>query len=251
VKDKADVVREALEENRRLRLENANLRVQVESVKMSCRMEEASEKTAEASEKLQRQTGDRVGRMLASIKYRPPTHLLPPQLYTLGTSYFRAEDFEKAAVILTLLTEMQENTAYRTAKNLLMLGVAWFRLDNPALAAQAFEQALEEPERAENLSYQAQARLWKAVISAREGKSMKTQFWLRELVDRHPHSIEASWVNVSERRPAAAPAAKPAEARPSHESSKSPSSSLDSVPGTSHTGGTEGHHDTSSSHPSH
>ena len=141
-----------------------------------------------------------MGRTLASIYYRPPMHLLPPQLYTLALSYFKAGEDEKAGVILTFLTGLEENNAYKNSKNYLMTGISWYRLANYELADAYFDQALEMKEGTESLPYLAQARLWKGLSAEKLGKHSASQQWLRELVDYHPQSTEAAWVNSREVR---------------------------------------------------
>ena len=68
-----------------------------------------------------------------------------------------------------------------------------------------FDRALKS-EGEESLQYQAQARLWKALVAKARGKQQQAQFWMQELVDQHPHSPEANWINPqresAERMPA-------------------------------------------------
>ncbi|MEK6580303.1 MAG: hypothetical protein AABZ55_13845, partial [Bdellovibrionota bacterium] len=62
----------------------------------------------------------------------------------------------------------------------------------------------EVQETPENVQYQAQARLWKALTASRVAKHKDAQEWLKDLVDHHPHSMEAGWVNSKEAIRAAA-----------------------------------------------
>lgn len=188
-------IRSALEENEKLRIENAALQIKAESLKFDCTYKEATHKTHESGVVLTKETGSKVGRSLSSITYTPPTHLLPPQLYVLGVSYFKAKEDEKAAVILTFLTALEENDAYKTAKNYLMTGVSWYRLDNFEVADQYFAKAIGTKDMPENLPYQAQSRLWRGLVAQTLSQRSKAQFWLRDLIDHHPHSVEAGWVN--------------------------------------------------------
>ena len=193
--DKVDEVRRALEENDRLRYENSNLRLKLETAQFDCHEKEAVTETKKISAKSADETGSRVARTLANIAYKPPSTLLPNQLYTLGVTYFKSHEDEKAAVIFSFLTNLDDNTAFYTARNFVLTGVAWYRVDNFEMADLYFDRALKEPEAEGNLQFQAQARLWKGLVSQRLGKDKDTQHWLRELVDHHPHSLEAQWVN--------------------------------------------------------
>ena len=192
---KAEALRRAEEENEQLRVENANLRFKVESLRFDCHVRNAENQTRLFEQQLVSETGSKAGRMLASLSYRPPQHLQPGQLYTLAVSYFKAREDEKSAVILTMLTEMKDNAVYQLPKNFLMTGISWYRLKNYDLADLYFTRVLESVESSSNLPYQGQARLWKALVAHHLSKPVRAQFWLRELVDHHPRSLEASWVN--------------------------------------------------------
>jgi tetratricopeptide (TPR) repeat protein len=184
--DKAAEISRAVVENEKLRYENANLRLKLETAQF-----EAQEKSAEKESE-----GNKVARSLASISYQPPANLLPSQLFTLGVTYFKAQENEKAAVIFSFLAELDDNAAYRNARGYVMTGVSWYRLGNMSLADHYFDLALKAPaEQTENLKYQAQARLWKGILAQRGGKPTETQYWLHDLLDHHPQSTEAAWVN--------------------------------------------------------
>ena len=198
IQRKMDVLRKAEQENYQLRLETAHLRERVTSLSFDCSAKDTSGASKLLSMRMETETGSRVGRTLASITYRPPSHLLPPQMYTLAASYIKAHKDEKAAVILTFLTGLEENDAFKTAKNYLATGVEWYRADNFELADQYFDDVLKMPETKEVLQNQAQARLWKALVAERLGKHTKAQQWLRDLVDQHPRSIETGWINAKE-----------------------------------------------------
>jgi hypothetical protein len=195
VRLKAEGLRRAEEENERLRVENANLRFKVESLRFDCHVRNAETQTRTFEKQLVDETGSKAGRVLASLNYRPPSHLNPGQLYTLAVSYFKGREDEKAAVILTMLTEMRDSAVYKVPKNFLMTGIAWYRLDNYDLADLYFNRVVESAETESNLPYQGQSRLWRALVAHRLNKPVRAQFWLRELVDHHPRSLEASWVN--------------------------------------------------------
>jgi tetratricopeptide (TPR) repeat protein len=184
--EKAAEIQQALIENEKLRYENANLRLKLETAQFL-----AQEKSAEKESE-----GNKVARNLASIGYQPPANLLPSQLYTLGVTYFKAQENEKAAVIFSFLAELDDNAAYRNSRGYVMTGVSWYRLGNMSLADHYFDLALKAPaEQTENLKYQAQARLWKGILAQRGGKAAEAQYWLHDLLDHHPQSTEAAWVN--------------------------------------------------------
>jgi hypothetical protein len=195
VQEKVDAVRTAELENERLKLENTHLRLSLEGLQFNCSAKEASTKTRAFEYKLDKETGSLVGRDLASIAYRVPTNLVPGQLYTLGISYFKAREDEKAAVIFTFLTGLDDSEIFKTPKNFLLTGIAWYRLDNFATAERYFDRALKAQEKPENLQTLAHARLWKALTASRTDKHTQSQFWLTELIDHSPLSLEASWVN--------------------------------------------------------
>ncbi len=195
VHGKAVELSEATYERDQLLLENMKLRRWIEGARFDCQALDAQNKTKQISLRLTERTGAIVGRTLASIDYRPPTHLLPHQLLTLSVSYFKAHESEKSAVILTFLTGQEENDLYKTPKNFLMTGVSWYQIDHYSLAQSYFDRVLEFPPEKENLPYQAQARLWSALVAKRTGQEQKTQKWLKDLLDYHPHSVESAWVN--------------------------------------------------------
>jgi tetratricopeptide (TPR) repeat protein len=196
--EKASEIEHALEENTHLRYENANLRLKLETADFEAQEKEAAQENAANSKQLEKNAGSRAARSIASIAYKPPTNLLPSQMYTLGVTYFKAQENEKAAVIFSFLTQLEDNAAYRTARNYVMTGVSWYRLSNFEMADHYFDLALKEPEKSENLRYQAQARLWRGVIAQNAGKPTEAQYWLRDLLDHHPQSTEAGWVNSQE-----------------------------------------------------
>ena len=194
VQDKVDGIRRLDLENSRLKLENAQLRLKLESANFECDVAQSKELTEHYAAQLKGETGSPAGRTLASISYRAPTHLLPKQLHTLGVTYLKARDYEKAAVIFTLLGDLPKERIYKTPAHQLLTGSTWFKLKNYDMAEFYFDQTLKL-ETDDALPYQAQARLWKSVIAHYRGKKAQSQFWMQELVDYHPRSPEARWVN--------------------------------------------------------
>lgn len=185
-------------EKRRLELEVANLRRWSESLKFGCEAANAEKKTRKSAARLSIETGAEMGRTLASIRYTPPANLLPQQLHALAVSYFKAKEDEKAAVIFTFLTGLEEDSTYKTPKNYLLTGVTWYRLDHWVEANSYFDRVLKEKPTAENLSYQAKARLWKALVAQKMNQKEKSQALLRDLMDHHPRSPEVEWVNTKQ-----------------------------------------------------
>ena len=197
VQYKVDRLRRAEEDNFILRDENANLRLKVEKGRFDCVLRGAADATQTYKLKLNKETGTRVGRTLASLSYRVPERLNPNQIYALGVNFLKAREDEKVAVIFTTLTGLEDNATYLTVQNYLITGIAWYRLENYTLADFYFDQVLKMPEKSESLPYQAKARLWKALTAKMLNHDEKSQTWLKELVDYHPHSPESGWVNVS------------------------------------------------------
>jgi len=194
-------IRKSAEENERLRLENMNLRVKLESLQYSHNAKAADKNTKEFELKLSKETGAKVGRSLSSINYQVPAKLFASQLYTLALAYVVAREDEKAVVLLTHLTGQEENGLYKNAKDYLLTGVAWFRIENFALADYYFDEVLKIPESETSIQQHAQARLWKGIVAEKLQKKFKAQFWLKELVDHHPNSQEAKWVNLAQGAP--------------------------------------------------
>ncbi len=193
--EKVDHIRALDEKYAQLAVENAAIKEEFESLKFAKDSKLAAQETQILSKGLMQETGMRIGRTIASFNFRIPTELSPAQLYTLGLSYLVAHEDEKAAAILTSLMSLDET--YRTPKNHLISGVLWYRLDNLEQADHSFDSVLEMSGTDQTVAYQAQARLWKALVSQRRKKEDRAQFWLKDLLDHHPRSIETSWINPS------------------------------------------------------
>lgn len=197
LQQKISDIAQADKDNERLRLENMYLRVQLKVAQFDCGSRAAQEKTQDLGNKLQTETGSPLGQTLSSISYRPPSHLPPIQLYALAVTYFRAREDEKAAVLFSFLTGLEDNDYFKTPKNYLNSAISWYRLDHYELADSFLDKVLLSQESVESVQFHAQARLWKGLVAERLGKHAKSQFWIRQLVDHHPHSTEAMWVNHS------------------------------------------------------
>jgi tetratricopeptide (TPR) repeat protein len=197
VQEKVDALKKADEENEKLRNENAHLRLVLESEHYEKYAEKAQKETQAFQWKLSKDTGSRTGRTLASIGYKIPQDLLPAQLYSLGLSYFKMREDEKAAVIFTFLTGLEGDDSFKTPANHLLTGIAWYRIENFELADFYFDQVLHSTETQGTRRFHGQAKLWKGMIFEKTGKHAKAQTWLRDVLDHDPHSIEAHWVNHS------------------------------------------------------
>lgn len=196
--DKVVELREADIENKRLKHENLNLSRWVEELQMNCSSDATKKHQTAMGIQLDQETGTQLGRVLSTIEYRPPMHLLPEQLFTLGVTYFKAGDFERSAVIFTYLTGVDTFEEFKTSQNYLMTGVAWFKLDHVKLSNFYLDKVLAYQPEPENMKSQAQARLWKALAAKRLNDENGSQHWLRQLIGHHPQAVESSWVNTNE-----------------------------------------------------
>lgn len=196
VNDKVQMIQRVEEENRKLKLENAYLRVMVETQKYSHRTDDAKKKTETVGKKLATASGSKAARSLASMRYQFPENLLPEQLLTLGVSYFKVKDDEKAAVILNFLTEMDDDKSFKTAPNYLMAGISFYRLENYKAAKDYFEKIgnLTETD-PETVKAKRQASYWKALVADRMKDSRTAQKLILENLEKNPHTNEARWVN--------------------------------------------------------
>lgn len=198
LQNKVDDVRMAQQTSDRLQLENSNLRLRIETMAFQCQTTGGAKTTKEIEAKLMTETGSKIGRTLAGIPYQVPTHLEPTQLFTVAINQFQNHEDEKAVKVLSFLAGMDDSDAYKNARTYLMLGVAWYRLDNMGLAEANFNNVIKAPNTPVNLPFQAQARLWKGIVAEKMGKHLKAQSYLKDLIDYHPHARESAWVNSTE-----------------------------------------------------
>jgi tetratricopeptide (TPR) repeat protein len=192
---KLEELRRVDEHNRDLRNENAHLKLNIEKLKMECSSTVAAVKSGHFGTELDAETGAEIGRTLETIDFRVPSQLLPAQMHTLGVSYFKDKDWERAVVIFNHLVTDEKTKEFRTARNFLLTAVAWYHLDHYKLADTFLAKVLEFPEESSNLKSMAQARLWKAIVAQRMERKEVAQSWLRDLVDHHPHAPETAQVN--------------------------------------------------------
>lgn len=205
VQNKLIDLNRAVDENVALRVENAQLHRQIETKMFDRQVAESKKATEEKTVELVKKGGSPVARLVEDIQFEVPKNVSLSNLFTLSASYIRAEEYEKAAKILHYLIYEQGNASYQTAQNMLLLGVVFYRLDHFEGADQQFSLVLKTESVEANLKYQAQARLWKALVAERTHRVAKAQYWMHDLVDHHPKSVEASWVN-SDQRPVREPA---------------------------------------------
>lgn len=215
-------LQEAVEKSERLEIENANLRRWAEMLRFDCSALDSLRKTREIELRLDAEAGARIGRTLASIQYRAPGHLMPNEQYTLGVSYFKGREYEKAAVIFSMLTGLDGFDEFKTPENFLVTGVAWYHLDHLKEAGMYFEKVLAIESDKEVLPYHAQARLWSALVADRKGGRSKAQGWLKELLDYHPHSEQVDWINgfSGNRKPSSTQPGKAQKHETTHETKK-------------------------------
>jgi hypothetical protein len=182
-------------ENEKLKLELESLRAQFQKYQFEVETERGLIKTQHIENRLSRETGLKVGRTLPALSYRPPRDLPPAQLFTLALTYVKAFEDEKAAVILSNLTALEQTDFYRTPEVLLLTGLVWYRIDHRVMAEAYFDEVLRQKKEASALPYFAQARLWKAILAKHKEKESDVQYWLGQLLENHPHSLEVQWVN--------------------------------------------------------
>lgn len=197
VQKKMDDLKRLELENVHLKLENAQLKQKVAVQAFDRQKNGGAIRTDDAKRTLASTTGSSSGRTIDQITYQPPAQLSNSQLLTMATSYFKAREDEKAAVILHRLIESDDQTM-RAPRIMLMAGVAWYRLDNFKLADEFFGKVIQSEVRDDAIRYHAQARLWRGLVALKLEKPTKAQFWFRELIDNHPHSMEAKWVNTNQ-----------------------------------------------------
>ena len=195
VQDKIEELRRIDEMNQRLTLENQKLRSLLEEKRFDRQVKEQAHIHAEQTHETERKTGTSVGRTIASLHYEIPKHLLPSQIYVLGMDYLDRHQDEKAAVIFHYLTHLENNNDYKNAQSFLLAGSAWYRIDNYKEAIASFNTAQSYAKKESDENAMAQSRLWRAIASSKMAGREVAQEQLRELIEHHPHSKEAKWVN--------------------------------------------------------
>lgn len=195
ITEKVEKLRNIDELNERLTLENQKLRSLIEETKFECQKKEAEKAHVEHTAELKKNTGTPIGRAIASIGYEIPKHLLPSQLYVLGMDYLDRHDDEKAAVIFHYLTNLEHNTEYKNTNAYLLAGTAWYRVENYKWAMESFDQAMKLASKDNDQRAKAQGTLWRALASQKMNQKDRAQAELKGLIEHHPHSKEAKWIN--------------------------------------------------------
>jgi tetratricopeptide (TPR) repeat protein len=198
--DKLDDMKSLDQENQALNRKVASLEKEIELERSAATEKEAKEITAETSKRLHTEAGSELARVLESIEYKVPTNLLPNQLYSLAVGYFRKQEYEQAAVILSSLVNLKEDSSYQKAENHLMCAIAWYKLKHFKLAQEYLTQAKYKSEATD--SVYRKALVWEALTAKAEGKKQLAQDLVTSIISRYPHSEEAALVNVRDRAPA-------------------------------------------------
>jgi tetratricopeptide (TPR) repeat protein len=159
---------------------------------------EALEKTLHAQTDLKtkiqkEQTGSEIGQSLMQLKYEPPTHLMPHQLYALAVGYIRKNENQQAAAILTRLVDLKEDRSYKRPEVYMLTGVAWFRLENWKLAEIFIQKAIDGS--SDRMQVHRQAKVWRALLLQKIGREKEAQRVMVDLIAKSPHSSEAKWIN--------------------------------------------------------
>ncbi len=134
---------------------------------------EAKEVTETLSEKLKGEAGSELARVLQSIEYQPPSHLLPHQQYALALGYFRKQEYEQAAVLFTYLTELKEDVSYQRPEVYLMNAISWFKLSHFKLSSEYVKKTIKKSD--EDTSVHRKAILWQALLAKAQGNVPESQ----------------------------------------------------------------------------
>lgn len=197
VQNKVKVLAESHAENDVLKKENQYLRLELGLKNYDIRSLASEAKTNSIGLELEKETGLKTGRVVETLKYKIPPNLLPQNLYLLGLTYLRDGKSEAAAAIFHFLMNGSDGKTYQTPTNFILSAISWFQVDHLELAESYFSAVLKlSPDSNEEiLRLHAVARVWMAAIEKKRGHSAKANRWLHEVLDFHPKSLEARWVN--------------------------------------------------------
>lgn len=187
--------------------ENKELNTRVALLERDIELERARNSEAEMRQitedlasRIKDEAGSELARVLSSISYTVPTHLLPHQQYALALGYFRKQEYEQSAVIFNHLLNLQDDTSYQRGEVQMLAAICWYHLKNFKLARH-YLRSVTKGGNPRTALYRT-AVLWDAILVKAEGKSQEAQRRLTAAVAQFPHSLEASWVNTKLRTPA-------------------------------------------------
>lgn len=183
-------------EFRRTALENSRLRQNLEELQFSCAERLGHDQTEALATKAKRETGSSLGRSLASLHYEMPKHLLPNQLQALGIQYYKKNEFDKAAVILTKLSEYADEPTFKQGEHTLLAGMAWYHLENHEFADLYFRRTLEAPDSDER--WKARAGVMRAVLAHQKKDKAAVDAALKVVLGRFPETEEARWITSTQ-----------------------------------------------------
>jgi TolA-binding protein len=191
--DKIDGIQGLDQENQALSRQIASLEKDVELERSKSTETAAQAITEEVSQRLAEEAGSDLARELKAIEYEPPANLLPHQLYSLAVGYFRKQEYEQAAVILSQLISSKEDSSYQKADTQLMCAIAWYKLKHFKMASQYISQ-VKLKSNADGAIHRS-ALVWEALIAKAEGHKQEADLLVTAIISRYPHSEEATWVN--------------------------------------------------------
>jgi hypothetical protein len=171
----------------------ATLEKEIELERSQHAQVEGQKKVQELGIQLKKETGSELARVMKSIKYEPPMHLLPHQQFTLALGYFRKQEYEQAAVLLSHLTELKDDPSYQRAEVYLINGISWYELKHFKLAEEYIKQSVSKSD--EDTAVYRKSLLWQALTAQALNRSSESQKILTSIVSRFPHSDEAAMVN--------------------------------------------------------
>lgn len=199
--EKIDHIRNADEDNTRLRKQVAKL--EIENAKLTALIVEGckqKKRVGKITKRAIQEGGVRHARVIASL---PKTkHLEDPspadfeKLYKQGINKFNDSDYENAAPIFLKLVE-EEN--YQNAQTYYFLGVSLFQLDNYKQAHKYFARAISMAKKTDSglndISYAPRSYAWIALCYNKLGNESASKRAVHDLIHRFPRSKEAQRLN--------------------------------------------------------
>jgi tetratricopeptide (TPR) repeat protein len=115
-------------------------------------------------------------------------------LYVLAIAYFKKKEFEKTAVIVSSLMDLEESDFYKNAGTYLLLGISWYYLENYKLSEKYLDKIIAENNKEYHKSISS-AYVWKAILAQKNGDRTNAQKFLEILLNQYPKSFEITLVN--------------------------------------------------------